>query len=79
MEKCAGFGGKTSRLKLKKHALPAIEAVLREVCMYEVCVIRNGREPGPITLVRRPVRSGAFLGGIFSAFFGLFLVSYLVY
>lgn len=31
MEKCASGGGKSSRQKLKKHALPAIEAVLREV------------------------------------------------
>ncbi|CAM9233124.1 unnamed protein product [Ectocarpus fasciculatus] len=34
MEKCATAGGRSSRLKLKKHALPAIEATLREVARY---------------------------------------------
>lgn len=31
MEKCATGGGRNQKLKLKKHALPAIEAVLKEV------------------------------------------------
>lgn len=37
MEKCASGGGKSSRQKLKKHALPAIEAVLREVMAAYRC------------------------------------------
>lgn len=31
MEKCATSGGRNSKLKLKKHALPAIEAILTQV------------------------------------------------
>ena len=41
MEKCAIFGGKSSRLKLKKHALPAIESVLRQVNLGAVVSVRK--------------------------------------
>ena len=41
MEKCAIFGGKSSRLKLKKHALPAIEAVLRQVNLGAIVSVRK--------------------------------------
>eukprot|EP00752_Nemacystus_decipiens_P003549 g3275.t1 len=34
LEKCATGGGRNQKLKLKKHALPAIEAVVREVARY---------------------------------------------
>lgn len=34
MDKCATGGGRSQKLKLKKHALPAIEAVLTEVYQY---------------------------------------------
>eukprot|EP00903_Cladosiphon_okamuranus_P011333 g10683.t1 len=34
LEKCATGGGRNQKLKLKKHALPAIEAVVKEVARY---------------------------------------------
>lgn len=34
MEKCATGGGRNQKLKLKKHALPAIEAVIKEVELH---------------------------------------------